>query len=168
MYLLDSDVLIDAKNYYYGFSRVPQFWDWLLYYGTQGKIKIPIEIFDELKKGNDELARWAKNGATKSSLEFTEEVELIHVQTVIQSGYASDLSDMEIEELGSDPFLIAHALSDLQNRCVVTTEVSKPSKNRARRRVPDVCATLGVNCCHAYGFYDVLDFSTNWQEMVES
>ena len=47
---------------------------------------------------------------------------------------ASDLKDDEVERLGRDPFLIAHALVDPEHRCVVTTENSKPKKQRANRK----------------------------------
>ncbi|HAH63984.1 MAG TPA: hypothetical protein DCL72_00565 [Rhizobiales bacterium] len=33
------------------------------------------------------------------------------------------------------------------DRCVVTTEVSAPRKQRQNRRIPDVCATMGIVCC---------------------
>lgn len=29
LYLLDANVLIAAKNSYYAFDRVPEFWEWL-------------------------------------------------------------------------------------------------------------------------------------------
>ena len=57
-------------------------------------------------------------------------------------GYAPDLNDSEIEEIGQDPFPIGYALADAGNFTVVTKEVSAPSKQRANRRVPDVCKTF--------------------------
>ena len=77
-------------------------------------------------------------------------------------GYAPDLTDVEVEAIGLDPFLITYALHDRQNRCVVTTEVSKPRRTRHNRHIPDVCNTLGVQCINSFGLVRVLDFSTNW------
>ena len=38
LYLLDANTLIDAKRDYYPISRGPEFWDWIIYQGKQGKI----------------------------------------------------------------------------------------------------------------------------------
>ena len=85
---------------------------------------------------------------------------LLDANVLIELGYAPDLSDEEVERIGRDPFLVAYALSDPARRTVVTTEVSKPKKQRANRHVPDVCTDLGVPCCNTYQFIDVLDFTT--------
>jgi len=42
--------------------------------------------------------------------------------------------------------LIAYALSNPDSRCVVSGEASAPRKQRANRKVPDVCADVGVLC----------------------
>jgi hypothetical protein len=47
---------------------------------------------------------------------------------------------------GRDPFLIAYCMAD-GDRCVVTTEVSKPRKKRQNRKVPDVCNCFAIACC---------------------
>jgi len=163
IYLLDADVLIDANRDYYPLSRLPEFWEWLIYNGQSNNIKIPVEIFDELKNGDDELSTWAKHEETKASLTLVEEVDVLLVQRILDEGYGEDLDEAEIEKLGRDPFLIAYALCDNNDRCVVTTEVSRPSKQRANRAIPDVCNSLGVLWCHAYEFYRREGFRTNWR-----
>ena len=50
------------------------------------------------------------------------------VQHVLVTGYGNDLTDVEIEEIGRDPFLIAYALANPSERIVVTTEISRPSE----------------------------------------
>ena len=67
-----------------------------------------------------------------------EEADQGLLNQVIGRGYANDLTDSEIEEIGRDPFLVAYAMMG-EDRVVVTKEVSKPSKQRANRRIPDVC-----------------------------
>lgn len=66
------------------------------------------------------------------------------VSRVINEGYCPDPTDQEIEAMGRDPFLLAYALADPLNHTIVTTEVSKPSKRRANRKVPDVGRDLGI------------------------
>ena len=77
-------------------------------------------------------------------------------------GYAPDLDEAEQVIVGRDPFLIAYGLTASDERCVVSFEVSAPSKQRANRKVPDVCAQLGVKCVTLFEMIDALDFTTDW------
>ncbi|VFN04490.1 MAG: protein of unknown function (DUF4411), partial [Candidatus Kentron sp. G] len=44
LYLLDANVPITANNTYYAIDQVPEFWEWLQYQGTNGRIKMPLEM----------------------------------------------------------------------------------------------------------------------------
>ena len=55
LYLLDANTLIDAKRDYYPIDVVPEFWSWLVFQGQQGKIKIPIEVYEEFSDTKDKL-----------------------------------------------------------------------------------------------------------------
>ena len=167
IYLLDANVLVDANRDYYPIDRVPEFWEWLVHVGKVGKVKIPIEIFEEIKEGNDALAIWAKRQEVEEALLLNEDVEVVLVSEVIDRGYAVDLTDDEVEKLGRDPFLIAYALKDKGNRCVVTTEASKPNAQRANRRLPDVCGSFEIPCCNTFKFISYLNFSTKWKISAE-
>ena len=68
LYLLDANVLIDANRYYYPIRRVPEFWSWLVHIGERSEVKIPIEIYEEIKDGVDDLSIWSKDGATETAL----------------------------------------------------------------------------------------------------
>ena len=162
LYLLDANVLIDANRDYYPIERVPEFWEWLENAGKNGNAAIPLEVYEEVSDGSDALASWAKRDSIKSVLLFQEEVDVSLVSRVIHHGYASDLTDDEVETIGRDPFLIAYALKDAGGRRVVTTEVSKPKRRRANRHLPDVCRDLGVECYDTFKFVRALNFSTRW------
>ena len=161
LYLLDSNVLIDANRDYYPLERVPEFWDWLLHIASLTAVKIPTEIYEELKDGNDALKEWVVD--YHEDIVLYENVSEDSVSNVLNEGYANDLNDEEIETIGMDPFLIAYATADIENRCVVTTEASKPKKKRANRHMPDVCGDLNVRCCDTFGFLREMDFRTNWR-----
>ncbi len=137
-------------------------------YGRSGSAKIPLEFYEEVKEGRkdgdkDPLYGWIRDEDTKEKLLLKEEVDVALVQRVINEGYANDLTDDQVEQIGRDPFLIAYALADPKNRCVVTREVSKPGRVRQNRHIPDVCADLGVNCCDPFVFARDLEFSTDWE-----
>lgn len=147
LYLLDANVLIDANRDYYPIERVPEFWEWLQEQGAQGHVKLPVEVFEEVKDGNDDLATWIRKDDVRGDLLLGEEADVALVSRVVDEGYAADLTDDEILKIGRDPFLVAYALRDPVNRVVVTTESSKPSRRGANRHLPDVCRDLGVGSC---------------------
>lgn len=163
LYLLDANVLIDANRDYYPITRVPEFWVWLAHIASEGHVKIPLEVYEEIKDGKDELGKWAREDAVKAALLLDEEADVSLVSRVTDEGYASDLTDDEVEKLGRDPFLIAYALAAPGERSLVTTEASKPGRRRANRHVPDVCNDFGVPCCDTFEFVRALNFSTSWR-----
>ncbi len=164
LYLLDANVLIDANRDYYPIGRVDEYWDWLIFQGQQGMVKVPLEIYEELKEGKqDALALWAKEAETEEALKLDEDVDIDLVRQVSDEGYAPDLTDVEVEKIGRDPFLIGYALVDVEQRVVVTTETSQPRKERANRKVPDVCRQFGVTSINAYQLGHQLDFRTDWK-----
>lgn len=130
---------------------------------SSGAIKVPAEILDEIKEGNDDLAAWCKSDAVATAILLAEDVDASLVQRVVAEGYADDLTGAELVAMGRDPFLVAYALIDPAHRVVVTTEASRPRRERANRHLPDVCADLGVTSIHAFRMIKDLDFRTSWR-----
>lgn len=60
VYLLDSNVFIQAKNLHYGFDFCPGFWDWMVQSNSEGKVFSIEKVKEELFAGDDELTGWAK------------------------------------------------------------------------------------------------------------
>lgn len=166
LYLLDANVLITANSTYYPLDQIPEFWSWVHYQAISNQIKIPREIMEEIKAGrkdNDPLLDWISTTEIAAALLLGETLDVALVQHVVSTGYAPDLSDDEVEKIGSDPFLIAYALADPAKRTVVTTEVSRPSAQRANRKVPDVCQSVGALCCGPFALNKALGFRTGWR-----
>jgi len=168
MFLLDANVLITAHNTYYNIEQVPEFWDWLRHMGESDQLRMPLEIYEEIKDGSkddelDALFAWVNDADNKAAILLDEAVDPAAVALVIEQGYASDLTDDELEEIGRDPFLVAYGLADVANRTVVTTEVSKPSRIRQNRKLPDVCNTFGLKCCDTFSLTKQLGFKTGWK-----
>ena len=81
-------------------------------------------------------------------------------------GYATELTDDEVEKIGRDPFLIAYALTAPGQMGVVTTRISRPKRQSAIRHLPGVCSDFQVDCCNTFEFVRRLDFSTNWESVT--
>jgi len=158
MYLLDANVFIFAKRDYYPFDRVPEYWEWLLHNAHNDQLKVPQQIWDELQDQDDDLRGWIR--ANKDDLIFAEEGYDGRLPQVLER-YAANLTEVEIEQIGADPFLIAAAL---EYGCeVVSKETSKPGARGANRKVPDICSELGIRCINDHQLIRVLDFRTNWK-----
>ena len=166
IYLFDTNVLIDANRDYYPIDRIPEFWDWLIYHANIGHIKVPYEILIEIQNGDDILATWAKKQEFEKAILLEEEVDNGLLTKIVNEGYASDLSDIEYEQIGRDAFLMAYALKDPENRQIITTEVSKPSKRRANRHIPDICNQFNIKWHHTFELTRILNFSTNWKNEI--
>jgi hypothetical protein len=162
LYLLDADTLITGDRRAYPLKRFPIFWEWLRYQGAAGNVKVPLEQFEEVTSGRGDLVDWLLLDETKDALLFDQEADPALVADVTLRGYGN-LDEDEIELVGQDPFLISYAVAALGNRTVVSFEVSAPGRQRARRKIPDVCRTLGVPCCTLFDMIDALDFTTDWR-----
>lgn len=161
LYLIDASVLITAHNSYLALHRVPEFWGWLLHHAEAGNVKIPRPIYEEIEDGTDSLGDWMKDQASKDALLFAEAADGAHVRQVMAQ-YGPDLTEADLITIGKDAFLIAAALPDINDRCVVTAEVSKPGRTGPRRHIPNVCGDCGVHWMTPVQFLTALDFTTGW------
>mgnify|MGYP001183645297 FL=1 len=142
MFLVDANVLIEAKNRYYGFDIAPGFWDWLDM-ANGGSIVCSIEpVRMELLNGNDELADWARGHA-----EFFRPIDqgtTRHFGDLTQwanSGHFTPAARAVFTGNNADYLLISYARE--HNHTVVTLERSQPNA-RARILIPDACLAMGV------------------------
>jgi Domain of unknown function (DUF4411) len=168
LYLLDANILMTAHLNYYPIDSVPEWWEWIAHQAEAEALKMPLEIYEEIKDGGtdqerDLLFAWAVKDNIKNAPILKEEVNQALVARCTSVGYAPDLTDDELLQVGRDPFLIAYAMASLQDRCVVTNEASAPSKQRQNKRIPDVCSTLGVQCCNTFAMMKALGFKTGWK-----
>ena len=98
---------------------------------------MPVENYEEVKDGStdeekDQLFGWLSGEGIRDSIVLDAQSDPAMVADVISRGYAPDLTEDELITLGRDPFLIAHALASPKDRCVVTTEVSKPKRVKTK------------------------------------
>jgi hypothetical protein len=142
-YLLDSDVLINAKNFHYGMGFCPAFWDWLIDRNKAGVVTSIQPVFDEIQGSDDELAEWAKG---KGAALFKQEADTATFEQVLEWTRLALPQRRPYEQgavskflSGADAFLVAHAL--MHKLVVVTHET--PSDSFAKLKIPNAC--LGVD-----------------------
>lgn len=164
IYLLDANTLISAHRTWYALDRVPEFWSWLFFHAKNGSVKMPATIYAEVEAGSDDLAAWMKVAQHKAALRLTETTAVSKVQAVLEAYGGSDLTEADLIKIGQDPFLVAAALGHADRR-VVTAEISKPKKQKANRKVPDICDDCGVEWRTPVDLIKELNFTTTWDDV---
>lgn len=143
MFLVDTNILVEAYRRYYAFDLVPSFWEFLDWNFGAGSLVSIKPVLDELKEGNDALTEWAKNRsrffrdiADGATIQAMGEI----ADWVKQQGYRQSAVD---EFLGiADYFLVAYAAA--HGLTVLTHELPRP-ESKKRVLVPDVCRAFGVD-----------------------
>ena len=150
LYLLDSNVLITANDTYYELERIRPFWDWICAVAKRNVVKIPQEMWDEITPASKDFRLWLS--ANQEYLAIHEVPSPSLVESVLLKGYGfnrSDLDDITTAEQTNDAILIAYALADRNNRCVVTLEgIQRPDARLPKpfhaERYALVCHRLGI------------------------
>lgn len=140
MYLLDSDVFIQAKNFHYGFDICPGFWTWLDDAHRRGVLASVGAVAAELRAHGDDLAKWAKahkeifiaedGAAANAMVEVAKSVQNPRFSPAHRNNFLAK----------ADPLLIACARA--HGHTVVTNEKRAPDSKKPK--IPDVCALLNV------------------------
>jgi len=140
IYFLDSNFLIDAKNWHFPLDKRLDFWKWLLSLGQKDILKIPESVYEEINRGNDELVNWINEN--KNTF-LCKKVECIQSLSSALAGYG-EVTEIDLEQLKADPYVIAHALA--VNGSVVTEERPKETLVIKNKKIPTVCDGLHIPC----------------------
>ena len=146
IYLLDADTLIHAKNGEHPMDQDLGFWQWLVAKAHSGEVRMPLETYDEItsREYGDDLEKWGLEEREFLLLDEAYDENLL--DRVFDEGYELERNDINLEIVGADPYLISYGLADPANRTIISEEKSEPNRQGANRKVPDVCARLGVQC----------------------
>jgi hypothetical protein len=143
MYLIDSDVFIDAKNRHYGFDIVPAFWTWTEQQHRAGRVFTVQRVADEVLAGADELADWmAAQPASFRLPARPEDQPALGAVSQWAAGAGYQQAAVATFLQAGDYFLVAQALS--RTFTVVTPETPDPVVSRKRIKIPDACKAVGV------------------------
>jgi hypothetical protein len=162
MYIIDSDVLITAKNAYYAFDICPGFWDSLLAHHQADRVHSLDRIRQELLVGrdDDELVQWMKNIVPTEFFLSSQHVDVVTAYTEImlwvqRNPQYSDNAKAKFAT-GADGWLVAYA--SVNGVAVVTNEQPRPEA-RSEIKLPDVCNQFGASWLHTFDMLRALRVS---------
>ncbi len=147
VYLLDSNIFIQAHRMHYPFDVVPGFWNKLIELSNNALIlsidKVKKEICDT---GNpDQLSVWLEEKINEDFfVDSSPCVDIygeIAVWTYENTHFLQSAKDEFLSTDLADPWLIAYAK---KNDCIIVThEVSQPERKN-RIKIPEACIHFGV------------------------
>lgn len=153
-YCLDANVLIQAWQKYYSPKICPGYWALLQDLGAKGHIFIPVMVFEEIEKGEDDLYTWLKDSKIPIA-RVSEPVTKCLNQIFASNETHKFLVDNTKNRSVADPWVIAHAISE--KACVVTKEEKSKAINNTKVKIPDVCQNMGVRCLNDFQLIEELN-----------
>jgi len=135
-YSIDSSALIHAWRRAYRPKNFPSFWQHIDELIEEGRLKASIEVFNELKKKDDDIYEWCKERKDELIVELDGATQDAVVD--LMTNYPR-LVDTAKGRSGGDPFVIALAQSSGAQMTVVTEE------NPGKTKIPDVCEAEGID-----------------------
>lgn len=160
MYVLDANVFITASRSYYSFDFAKKFWDFLVEKAKENIVGSVDKVHQELKKGDDELKKWADADfkkyfySTKSNDILSEYKKLVS-EVNNSSQYIDKAKEEFAQEDNADAWVIAYALA--RDYKVVTLEKSKPASTK-KVYMPDVCMRFNVEFLDTFQLLKYLGF----------
>lgn len=156
-YLLDANTLIEAKNRYYQMRTCPGYWDWIQGGNETGVISSIQTVGVELRRGNDELAQWAKDHPMLFLPESDQETQSAFAEIVqYVAGQESAMKAGALPEFlgGADPWLIAKARV---TGATVVTQERLNLQNRRKFLIPNVCQHFRVAWLDTFELLNLLE-----------
>lgn len=142
VYVLDSDVLIAAKNSYYAFDICPGFWTGLLFGHKQDRVHSIDRIKAELLAGQpkEDLVVWIRQRVPKTFFQSTQTKQIVdaYAEIVLWVQRNTQYLDRAKAKFATeaDGWLVAYSI--VHGTTVVTNEQPRP-ESRNRVLLPDVC-----------------------------
>lgn len=147
VFILDSDVFMEAARRYYAFDIVPSFWLTIIRQAELGNILSIDRVKSEIDRGNDMLKEWANN-EFRSWFQTTDNEEVLiayaqlmnwaNQQTQYTNAAKADFSRAE----NADAWIIAYSIV---NACTIVTHEQINLECHIKIPIPNVCQAYNIH-----------------------
>jgi len=150
-YCLDSSVLIQAHRNYYSMDIVPGFWNFLEELASEGAIRVPHSVYEEIKDGRDRLYDWLKRVCDRYTILETPDSAVMRAFQQIADFVIKNYEPQHYTEFlnCADPWVVAH--SKANGYTVITMEARKQENRRqdtgriaGKIKLPNICDKFNV------------------------
>jgi hypothetical protein len=166
VYVLDSNIFIEAKKRYYAFDVCPGFWDLLVWQHTQNNIVSIEHVKEEITFVGGDLKDWALTAMPGDCFCTTDEQGVLAAyQEGVQWVMAQDFTDAAKAEYArdgnADAWVIAYA------KACGASVATEEKLNLARKNkvpIPNVCEALRIPYVDTFEMLRTLDARFSWQQ----
>ena len=163
LFVLDTNVFIEAHRRYYAQDLCPGFWECLTHYCNEGQTLSIDRVRDEILISSDQLSEWVNQAPDDLFLSSAEPLVVnafIEMMDWVQgNGQFQPEAKVEFASV-ADGWLAAYAR--VYNAVVVTQEVFNPDV-RKRVPLPNVCRQFGVDCRDTFEMLRELEVCFHWR-----
>ena len=140
-FCLDTSAFLDAWERWYPQDVFPGVWEEMDTLIELGTVVAPEDVLHEMQKKSDGVYQWAKTHRERF-LPLADEIQ-ISLRTIMGT-FPDNFVDPRKGRSGADPIVVATAMAG--GHTVVTGE--RPSGNRKKPKIPDVCQHYNIRCCN--------------------
>jgi len=162
VYVLDTNVFVEAHKRYYAFPLCPGYWQCLPYYFTAGRILSIDKVRAEILPG-DALHEWVANTCPSGLFDSTSTVQIAAEFAKIMAWANANTqftpTARAVFAAAADGWLVAYA--KVKN-CVVVTHEEFAPQAKARIMLPNVCRQMGVGYLDTFAMLKDLKATFNW------
>lgn len=147
VYLLDTNVFIEAARRYYAFDIAPAFWQSLIDLAADGRVVSIDRVKAEIDRGKDDLSAWA-NGHFRGTFVTTGDPDVlaIYQNIMIWAQGQTQFTDAAKAEFAlannADAWVVAYAAA---KGCVVVTHELLDPNVRRKIPIPNACQAFNVS-----------------------
>jgi hypothetical protein len=163
VYVLDTNVFVQAHRRHYAFEICPGFWDCLIHHHQAGRIISIDRVRAEILAG-DALETWAKDSAPAALFASTAErtitnnypamVGWVQAEAQFKAEAKSEFAQV------ADGWICAYAKAHSQHVVVTHEELSPDAKKRVP--LPNVCTQFGVDYVEPFEMLKQLRVQFKW------
>lgn len=163
VFVLDTNVFIEANNRYYAQGLCPGFWECLIHYCTDGNLLSIDRVLNEILVMSDDLSDWVDRTRTELFVStadpligdaFTEMMDWVDGNQQFRDRAKKEFASV------ADGWLAAYAR--VHDAVVVTQEVFDRTI-RKRVPLPNVCRQFGVACHDTFEMLSRLNVRLDWE-----
>ena len=147
-FTLDANIFIEAKNKYYPLDIFTAFWDWLDQETQNQNICSSSLVYQELIKGEDNLADWVKDRYPSNLFPPPNEAVQQHfgnISEFVVNNYTREEADDFLA--GADPWVIAQGMN-LGSKIVTMEKLV--GTNSKKVKIPNVCNEFNLEWCNTF------------------
>lgn len=162
LFVLDTNIFVEAHRRYYAMDLCPGFWESVLHFTESGRIVSIDRVLQELRRQDDALTEWTKTtpdqlfrttGIQEIADVYRELMDWVWQETRFRMQAKTDFA------MAADGWVAAYA--KVHGRVVVTHERRSP---QAKRRVPlpDLCDRFQIHCKDTFEMLRELGVVFEW------